>query len=65
VASRIGEFLVKIGKMTPAQVEQVLKAQEEGNTRTFGEIALSMRFIGDDSLKRFIDYLESLPAEGE
>jgi hypothetical protein len=63
MASRIGEFLVTIGRMTPDQVEEVLRAQEEGDKRTFGEIALALHFVGDDSLKRFMDYLEKTPTE--
>ena len=59
--SRIGEFLVTIGRMTQDQVEQVLRAQENGDTRTFGEIALALSFVSDDSLKRFVDYLEKTP----
>ena len=59
--SRIGEFLVTIGRMTQDQVELVLRAQEIGDTRTFGEIALALKFVGDDSLKRFMDYLEKTP----
>ncbi len=58
MADRIGEFLVRIGAMTPAQVEQVLKAQRNGDKRPFGEIARSLGIVGDDSIKRFLDYLE-------
>jgi hypothetical protein len=63
MASRIGEFLITIGKMTPAQVEQVLKIQKGGDKRPFGEIALALHFVGDDSLKRFMEYLEKTPTE--
>jgi hypothetical protein len=59
--SRIGEFLVAIGKMTPEQVDQVQRAQKAGDKRRFGEIALALGFIGDDSIKRFVDFLETNP----
>lgn len=58
MANRIGEFLVRIGKMTPDQVEQVLQLQGKGDSRSFGEIALALHLVGNDSIKRFIDYLE-------
>jgi hypothetical protein len=61
VATRIGEFLVEIGRMTPDQVEEVLRTQREGDKRPFGEIALALGFVDDDSLKRFVDYLERNP----
>ncbi len=63
MADRIGEFLVRIGAMTPAQVEQVLTAQKKGDKRPFGEIARTLGFVGDDSIKRFVDYLEKTHGE--
>jgi hypothetical protein len=60
---RMGDFLLGAGKMTQDQVDQVLKAQREGDKRRFGEIALALHFVGDDSIKRFIDYLEQTAAE--
>jgi len=58
VADRIGDFLIKIGAMTPEQVKAVLRLQEMGNNQKFGEIALALGYLNDDSLKRFTDYLE-------
>jgi hypothetical protein len=55
---RIGEFLMKIGAMTEAQVQQVLQAQEAGDERRFGDIALALGYLTDDSLRRYVDYLE-------
>jgi hypothetical protein len=63
MADRIGEFLVRIGALTSNQVEQVLKVQREGDRRPFGEIALALRLVGDDSIKRFVDYLEKTRGE--
>lgn len=58
MANRIGDFLVKIGAMTPEQVKTVLRLQEMGNNQRFGEIALALGYLNDDSLKRYTDYLE-------
>jgi hypothetical protein len=56
--SRIGEFLVKIGAMTPDQVEIVLQLQKNGDERIFGEIALEKGYLDDDAIKRYVDHLE-------
>jgi hypothetical protein len=61
MSQRIGEFLIAAGKMTHNQVEQVLNKQRRGDNRRFGEIALTLGFIGDDAIKRFVDYLEQNP----
>ncbi len=58
MANRIGEFLVKIGAMNKEQVDHVLKLQAEGDTRIFGEIALDLRYLNDDAIKRYVDHLE-------
>jgi hypothetical protein len=59
MAQRIGDFLVSIGVMTAQQVEAVLETQRAGDTRSFGEIACSLGYVGDGSLKRFADYLDT------
>ena len=58
MANRIGEFLLKIGAMSSEQVENVLKLQEKGDRRIFGEIALELRYLNDDAIKRYVDHLE-------
>jgi hypothetical protein len=58
MADRIGDFLVKIGAMTPDQVQNGLQLQEMGNQQLFGEIALALGYLNDDALKRYVDYLE-------
>jgi len=58
MTDRIGDFLVKIGAMKPDQVQDVLRAQQAGDTRRFGEIATELRYINDDAIKRYVDYLE-------
>jgi hypothetical protein len=59
MAHRIGDFLVQIGAMTREQVNEVLRMQQAGDARIFGEIALDLRFLDDDAIKRYVDYLES------
>ncbi len=58
MAIRIDDFVIRIGAMTPKQVETVLNLQEKTNGQQFGEIALALGYLKDDSLKRFLDYLE-------
>ncbi len=56
MASKIGDFLVGIGAMTEAQVEEVLRAQrEEEEPRMFGEIAIDLGYIDDAALRKFIE----------
>ena len=52
---RIGEALVRIGAMTPEQVDQVLKLQKDGDTRLFGEIAIEQSFINDKAIRAYLD----------
>ena len=58
MTDRIGEFLMKIGAMKPYQVEEILRLQQAGDKRRFGEIAVELRYIHDDAIKRYVDYLE-------
>ena len=52
---RIGEALVRIGAMTPEQVDQVLKFQQDGDKRLFGEIAIEQVFINDKAIRAYLD----------
>jgi hypothetical protein len=55
VEERIGEALVRIGAMSLEQVEQVLKLQQHGDNRLFGEIAIEQGFINDKAIKAYLD----------
>jgi hypothetical protein len=57
MAMKIGEYLVSIGALKDEQVNAILLAQKNGDTRKFGEVAVSMGFIEDSSVKRFMDFL--------
>jgi hypothetical protein len=59
---RIGEGLVRIGAISKDQVKEVLKRQDEGDNRLFGEIAVDLGFV---NIEAIIDYLESRNEDGE
>ncbi len=53
---RIGDFLLRIGAMSKAQVDAVVKAQEnDEELRMFGEIAIEMGFIDDSAITAYLD----------
>lgn len=41
--------------MSPEQVDQVLKLQQDGDTRLFGEIAIEQGFINDRAIRAYLD----------
>ena len=51
---RIGEFLVKIGAMTPEQRNEILDIQEKEPDRLFGEIAIELGYINDAAIDTFL-----------
>ncbi|MBN2533578.1 MAG: hypothetical protein JXB88_11825 [Spirochaetales bacterium] len=53
---RIGEGLVRIGAISEDQVKEILKLQEQGDNRLFGEIAVDLGYV---NIEAIIDYLES------
>jgi hypothetical protein len=56
MSEKIGDFLVRIGAMTAAQVDEVLKLQEESDEpRLFGEIAIERGYIDDRALRRYVE----------
>ena len=56
MTERIGDGLVRIGAMTEGQRDTVLKMQDNGDERMFGEIAIDLEFIDDQAI---LDYLGS------
>ncbi|HEQ71403.1 MAG TPA: hypothetical protein ENN69_02850 [Spirochaetia bacterium] len=52
---RIGQFLVKIGAVTQAQVEEILRIQDSRSDALFGIIAIEKGYINDEALKRYLD----------
>lgn len=56
MAHKIGDFLIGIGAMNEAQVEEVLRAQrEDEEPRLFGEIAIELGYIDDAILRKYIE----------
>jgi hypothetical protein len=52
---KIGDFLVSIGAMKAWQLQDVLLEQTLGDARMFGEIAISLGYINDAAVKRYLD----------
>ncbi len=58
MAEKIGDFLVRTGLMSKAQLDEVLKAQKGGDKRMFGDLAIWLGYINPDAIKRYTDYLK-------
>ena len=52
---KIGEGLIRIGAITRAQVEELLRQQRAGDDRLFGEIAIDLRFINEAAIKSYLN----------
>lgn len=52
---RLGEFLVRIGALTPEKVEQVLEIQKSQPDRLFGQIAIDLGYITDSHVDQFLE----------
>ena len=62
---RIGEILVHMGAIKPEQVEDSpCNAKKPVTKRLFGQIALMLGFIEDNSLKRYADFLDKQDQRG-
>jgi hypothetical protein len=59
MTDRIGDFLVKIGALKTWQVEDVLRVQAAGDGRLFGEIAIELRYINDDAVRKYVEYRDT------
>jgi hypothetical protein len=55
MTERIGEALVRIGAMKSYQVEDVLRLQQGGDHRMFGEIAIELGYIDDRAIQRYLE----------
>jgi hypothetical protein len=54
MAERIGDGLVRIEAMTEEQRDKVLKMQNDGDLRMFGEIAIDLEYIDDKAILAFL-----------
>jgi hypothetical protein len=50
----VRELLVRIGVLSEADAAEVARAQTEGDSRSFGRIAIELGYVHDDTI---IDYL--------
>jgi hypothetical protein len=54
MAERIGDYMIRTGTMTQAQVDGVIHAQKTGDKRSFGQIAVSMGIISQANVDAFL-----------
>ncbi len=52
---RIGEALVRIGAMKSYQVEDVVRLQQGGDHRLFGEIAIELGYIDEQAIRKYLE----------
>ncbi len=55
MVERIGDGLVRIGAMSAEERDKVLKMQNDGDQRMFGEIAIDLKFIDDNAILKFLE----------
>jgi hypothetical protein len=55
MSEKIGEFLQRIGVLNQQQVQEILDAQEAGDKRLFGEIAIEFGYVNDEVLKKYVE----------
>jgi len=60
---KIGEYLVKINSMTNDQISDVLKRQDGGDKRIFGEIACELGFADKESINEYYYLSQDFTAE--
>ena len=54
IPEKIGEGLVRIGAITEDQVKTIVKMQEQGDKRLFGEIAIALGYIDDAAIEKYL-----------
>lgn len=55
MSEKIGKGLTRIDVMTKKQVKAVLRKQNAGDNRLFGEIAIELGYINENTLKSYIN----------
>lgn len=53
MGERIGDFLVRTKAMQQSHVEAVLRAQKDGDKRSFGQIAVALGYVTQAALDTF------------
>ena len=54
MAERIGDYMLRTGTMTQAQVDKVIGAQRTGDKRPFGQIAVTLGFLTQAGVDAFL-----------
>ena len=52
---KLGEFLLRMDAIKPSQIDDVLSAQDAGDLRLFGEIAIDLGYINDEVLRKYVE----------
>ena len=55
MTDRIGDFLVRIEAIQPYQVDDVVRAQQGGEDRLCGEIAIEFGYINNDAVEKYVE----------
>lgn len=56
---KIGIGMIQIGAMTSQQVEEVLELQKQGDSRYFGEIAISKNYLNLNTLNTYLSFIKN------
>ena len=51
---RFGEFLVKVGELNEQQVADILEYQQKNLGKLFGQIAVELGFMSDETLNKYL-----------
>jgi len=51
---KIGQAMIQIGAMTKTQVDQVLQLQSQGDSRKFGDIAISLEYCCTETINNYL-----------
>jgi len=54
MAERIGDYMLRTGTLTQAQVDKVIAAQRTGDKRPFGQIAVTLGFLSQAAVDAFL-----------
>ncbi len=52
---KIGEFLVRIGALTPEQRDEILEIQKREPDKLFGYIAIEKKYLDDAAIEKYVN----------
>jgi hypothetical protein len=53
MTEKIGDFLLRVGAITQVQLDDVLNTQKNGDSRTFGLIALDKGYVTEIAIEQY------------